>query len=40
MDILRDGEHTDTISGTRITTSEHDGEHALECGDCGEVWPP
>jgi hypothetical protein len=32
--------NTDTISETRITTSEHDGEHALECGDCGEVWPP
>ena len=30
--------NTDTIAETRITTSDHDGEDALECGDCGEVW--
>ena len=32
--------NTDTISETRITTSEHAEEYALECGDCGEVWQP
>ena len=30
--------NTDTISETRITTSESTDEYALECGDCGEVW--
>jgi hypothetical protein len=32
--------NTDTISETRIPTAECDGELALECGDCGEVWQP
>jgi hypothetical protein len=32
--------NTDTISETRITTSERAEEFALECGDCGEVWQP
>jgi hypothetical protein len=32
--------NADTISETRITTAEADGEQALECGDCGEVWQP
>ena len=30
---------TDNISETRITTGERTEEYALECGDCGEVWP-
>jgi hypothetical protein len=30
--------NTDTISETRITTSDQAEEYALECGDCGEVW--
>ena len=32
--------NADTISETRITTSEHAEEYALECGDCGVVWQP
>jgi hypothetical protein len=32
--------NTDTISETRITTSDQAEEYALECGDCGEVWQP
>ena len=32
--------NADTISETRITTSEHTEEYALECGDCGVVWQP
>ena len=28
----------DTISETRIPTSENTEEYALECGDCGGVW--
>ena len=32
--------NADTISETRITTSEHTEEYALECGDCGQVWQP
>jgi hypothetical protein len=32
--------NTDTITETRITTTDRDGEYALECGDCGEVWQP
>jgi hypothetical protein len=29
---------TDNLSETRITTERAE-EYALECGDCGEVWP-
>jgi DNA-directed RNA polymerase subunit RPC12/RpoP len=32
--------NTDTISETRITTSERTEEYALECGDCGGTWQP
>ncbi len=32
--------NAETISETRITTSEHAEEYALECGDCGQVWQP
>ena len=32
--------NTDTISETRITTGERTEGYALECGDCGVVWPP
>jgi hypothetical protein len=32
--------NADTISETRIPAGERAGEYALECGDCGEVWPP
>ena len=32
--------NAETISETRITTSEHTEQYALECGDCGEVWQP
>ena len=32
--------NADTISQTRISTSDNTGEDALECGDCGEVWQP
>jgi hypothetical protein len=32
--------NTDTISETRITTSESAEEYALECGTCGEIWQP
>jgi hypothetical protein len=32
--------NADTISETRITTSERSGELALECGHCGEAWAP
>jgi hypothetical protein len=32
--------NTDTITETRITTTDRDDEYALECGDCGEVWQP
>lgn len=32
--------NTDTISETSIATSDQAGEHALECGDCGEIWQP
>jgi hypothetical protein len=32
--------NTDTISETRITIGDYAAEPALECGDCGEVWPP
>jgi hypothetical protein len=30
--------NTDTISETRITTSESTEAYALECGECGQVW--
>jgi hypothetical protein len=30
--------NTDNISEIRITTERAE-EYALECGDCGEVWP-
>ena len=29
----------DTISEARVTTGERAEGYALECGDCGEVWP-
>jgi hypothetical protein len=32
--------NADTISETPIITTDRDGELALECGDCGEVWQP
>jgi hypothetical protein len=32
--------NADTISETRITTSETTEKYALECGDCGGVWQP
>ena len=32
--------NAETISETRIPASNHDGEPALECGQCGEVWQP
>ena len=30
---------TDNLSEIRITTGERAEGYALECGDCGEVWP-
>jgi hypothetical protein len=30
---------TDTISEIRITTGERAEGYALECGECGQVWP-
>jgi hypothetical protein len=32
--------NTNTITQTRIATSEDTDEDALECEDCGEVWQP
>jgi hypothetical protein len=32
--------NAETISETRITTTEDTGEPALKCGDCGGVWRP
>ncbi len=31
-------ENAETISETRVTTSEHAEGYVLECGECGEVW--
>ena len=31
--------NTDIIGETRITTGERTEQYALECGDCGQVWP-
>jgi len=31
--------NTETISEIRVTTGERAEGYALECGDCGQVWP-
>ena len=31
---------TGNLSETRITTGERAEGYALECGDCGQAWPP
>ena len=37
--MIKDDTESRVAVETRITTGERAEEYALECGDCGEVWP-